>query len=164
MLRGAFYPITGITFSCWVSLKSCYRNWTVCAFYINLWTVSIRSLSTDPVETLLSRAFKFLIMCKESSLLIKETEEWTKRSASQKMTFEEEVSKIFFVLHPTKTKSTQTNGSVFAEEIEQVKMTKYELELIKNVDSFLDGYGTHSSNFVTFDIKSPLAYFFCNPK
>ena len=33
-----------------------------------------------------------------------------------------------------KTKSTQTNGSVFADRIEQVKKTKFELELIKNVD------------------------------
>ena len=33
-----------------------------------------------------------------------------------------------------KTKSTQTSGSVFADRIDQVKMTKFELELIKIVD------------------------------
>ena len=43
------------------------------------------------------------------------------------------------------TKSTKTSGSVFADRIEQVKRTNIELELIKNVDSFLDGHG--NSNF-----------------
>ena len=35
-----------------------------------------------------------------------------------------------------KTKSTQTAGSVFAERIENVKRTKFELDLIKIVDCF----------------------------
>ena len=53
-----------------------------------------------------------------------------------------------------KTKSTQTSGSVFADRIEQVKKTKFELELIKNVDCFLDGHGNYTSNLVSFEIKS----------
>ena len=40
-----------------------------------------------------------------------------------------------------KTKWTQTSGLDFADRIEQVKKTKFELELIKNVDCFLDGHG-----------------------
>ena len=39
-----------------------------------------------------------------------------------------------------KTKSTQTSGSAFADRIEQVKKTKFVLELIKIVDCFLDGH------------------------
>ena len=39
-----------------------------------------------------------------------------------------------------KTKSAQTSGSVFAERIEKAKKTEIELELIKLVDCFLDGY------------------------
>ena len=35
-----------------------------------------------------------------------------------------------------KTKSTQTSGSLFADRIEQVKKTKFQLELIKIVDCF----------------------------
>ena len=35
-----------------------------------------------------------------------------------------------------KTKTTQTSGSVFAERIEKVKKTKFELDLIKIVDCF----------------------------
>ena len=33
-----------------------------------------------------------------------------------------------------KTKTTQTSGSVFAERIEKVEKTKFELDLIKTVD------------------------------
>ena len=53
-----------------------------------------------------------------------------------------------------KTKSTQTSGSVFADRTEQVKRTKFELELIKIVDCFLDGHGKYTSNLVSFNINS----------
>ena len=49
-----------------------------------------------------------------------------------------------------KNKSTQTSGSVFAERIEKVKKTKFELELIKTVDCFFDGHGNYDSNLVSF--------------
>ena len=49
-----------------------------------------------------------------------------------------------------KTKSTQTSGSVFADIIERVKKTKFELELIKIVDCFLDVQGNYTSNLVSF--------------
>ena len=42
-----------------------------------------------------------------------------------------------------KNKSTQTSGSVFAERLEIIKKTKFELELIKIVDCFLDGHGNY---------------------
>ena len=53
-----------------------------------------------------------------------------------------------------KTKSTQITGSEFADRIEQGKKTKFELELIKIVDCFLDGHGIYTSNLVSFKIKS----------
>ena len=53
-----------------------------------------------------------------------------------------------------KTKLTQTGGSVFAEGIEKVKKTKFELDLIKIVDFFLNGHGNYDSNLVSFKIKS----------
>ena len=53
-----------------------------------------------------------------------------------------------------KTKTTQTRGSVFADRIEQNKKTKFELDLIKIVDCFLDGHGKYDSNLVSFKIKS----------
>ena len=53
-----------------------------------------------------------------------------------------------------KTISTQTNGSVFADRIEQVKKTKFEVEFIKIVDCVLDGYGNYDSILVSFKIES----------
>ena len=53
-----------------------------------------------------------------------------------------------------KTKTTQTSGSVFAERIEKVKKTKFELELIKIVGCFLDAHGNYDSNLVSSKIKS----------
>ena len=55
-----------------------------------------------------------------------------------------------------KTKSTQTSGSVFADRIEQIEKTKFEMELIKIVDCFLDGYGIYTKNLASFNIKSNL--------
>ena len=51
-------------------------------------------------------------------------------------------------------KSTHTSGSVSAERIEKAKKTKFELELIKIVDCFLDCHGNLSTNLVSFKIKS----------
>ena len=53
-----------------------------------------------------------------------------------------------------KTITTQTSGSVFADRIKQVKKTKFEVELIKIVDCFLNGFGNYDSNLVSFKIKS----------
>ena len=53
-----------------------------------------------------------------------------------------------------KTKTTQASGSVFAERIEKVENNKFELDLIKIVDCFLDGHGNYYSNLVSFKIKS----------
>ena len=50
--------------------------------------------------------------------------------------------------------STQTSRSVFADRIEQVKTTKFDVELIKIVDCFLDGYCNYNSNLVSFKIIS----------
>ena len=52
-----------------------------------------------------------------------------------------------------KTKPTQTSGSVFAERLEQVKKTNFEVELIKIVNCFPDGHGNYTSNLVSFKIK-----------
>ena len=63
-----------------------------------------------------------------------------------------------------KTKTTQISGSVFAERIEKVKKTEFELDLIKIVDCFLDGHGNYYSNLVSFKIKSLQTNHFLNSK
>ena len=63
-----------------------------------------------------------------------------------------------------KTKSTQTRGSMFAERIENVKKTKFELDLIKIVHCFLNGHGNHDSSLVSFKMKSLYTNHFLNSK
>ena len=43
---------------------------------------------------------------------------------------------------------------MFAEKIEKVKETKFELDFIKNVDGLLNGHGSYDSDLVSFKIKS----------
>ena len=40
------------------------------------------------------------------------------------------------------------------KELEKSKKTKFELQLKKTVDCFLDGHGNYDSNLVSFKIKS----------
>ena len=42
----------------------------------------------------------------------------------------------------------QTKRSVFSNRIQQGKKTKFELELLKNVDCFLGGHGNYTSILV----------------
>ena len=63
-----------------------------------------------------------------------------------------------------KTKTTRTSGSVFAERIENVKETDFELDFIKIVDCFLDGHGNYDKNLVSFKIKSLKSYNFLKSK
>ena len=47
-----------------------------------------------------------------------------------------------------KLTSTQTFGSAFLERIRKVQNSKYETDLLKNVDCFIDDYGTVNSECV----------------
>ena len=42
---------------------------------------------------------------------------------------------------------------MFAERIQKVEKTKFELALVKIVDCFRDGHGNYDSNLVSFRIK-----------
>ena len=104
----------------------------------------------------MQRVEKCLITCNEQLTLITETREWTECRALQKRRYCGKSTKSTEHLFSSfqKTKTTQTNGSVFAERIEKVKKTEFELELIKIVDCFLDGQGNYDSNLVPLKIKS----------
>ena len=54
------------------------------------------------------------------------------------------------------TKSTQTSESIFAHRNEQFEKTKFDSEIIKNVDCFLDGHVIYTSN-LTSTIRKPIA-------
>ena len=53
-----------------------------------------------------------------------------------------------------KTKPTQTSGSVFADRTEQVEKTKFNVELIKSVDCFLDGHSNYTGNLKSYKLTS----------
>ena len=53
-----------------------------------------------------------------------------------------------------KLASTQTLGSAFLERIRKVQNSKYETDLLKIVDCFLDGFGTVNSERINFSINN----------
>ena len=142
-----FYPIADIAIYCWLTMKSCYRNWTHCVLHINTWTVSIPSSNIDSVEIFLSSVVKCLILCTEESVLIKETEEWTECLATSKALLWKKYRNQWLSSFQ-KAKLLQTSGSVIAERFEQVKKTKQEVEFWKLVDCFLDCFGSCNSSLV----------------
>ena len=52
-----------------------------------------------------------------------------------------------------KLASTQTLGSAFLERIRKIQNSKYESDLLKIVDCFIDGYGSVKSEHVIFSIN-----------
>ena len=49
-----------------------------------------------------------------------------------------------------KTKSTQTGGSVLEDRIEQIKKTKFEFDLIKSIDCFLEAHSNYTRYLMFF--------------
>ena len=95
-----------------------------------------------------------LIICRIQFISTSKTEGWTECQAWRKRDSRGKTTKKHLLSSFQKTKSTQTSGSVFADRIEQVKKTKFELELMKFVDFFLDGQCNYTSNLVSFKMKS----------
>ena len=85
-------------------------------------------------------------------------------SIAKKKTLDQKVEKKLLSSFQ-KTKSTQLRRSVFADKIEQVKKTKFELELIKLiVDCFTDSHGFYTNKLVSLKTKSLLNNHFVNSK
>ena len=150
--RRVLSPLVNITLYYWEKLRNCYINWILFGSPINTWTVFIPCSITDSAEKSLQRVEMCLTMCRVQSRLTKETEEWTKCEYCKKRLLTKKF-KQHFMSALRKNKPTQTSGSVFAERIEKVKKTKFELQLIEIVDCFLDGHGNYDSNLVFFQIK-----------
>ena len=136
------------------TFKSYLRSWIHFASPINTWTVCILYLSIDSLQKLLQRVYNCLITCNEQLTLITETREWTECRALQKRDSWGKSTKKHLFSSFQKTKTAQTSGSVFAERIEKVKKTKFELKLIKIVDCFLNGHGNFDSNLVSLKKQS----------
>ena len=72
-------------------MRNCYINWIHFVSPMNTWTVFIPCSSTDSVGKLFQRVEMCLTMCREQSLLTKETEEWTKCRVLEKEALEKKV-------------------------------------------------------------------------
>ena len=129
-------------------------NWIVIAICINEWIAFTHCINITFMETLLPKMETFSILYREQCLLIRETREWIECQAFQKRGCNAKNFKKHLLSSMQKTVSTQTNGSVFVQRIERARKTRYEIELFKIVDCFLDGYGNYESSLVCFKIKT----------
>ena len=129
----------------------------------NMWTVCIHFSKTASVVKMLSRVENSWIICRGQFISTSKTEAWTECPASRKRLLRKKHKK-YLLSSFQKTRPTQTSGSVLADRIEQVKKTKFELELIKIADCFLDVHGNYTSNLVSFKIKSLITNNFLNSK
>ena len=136
------------------NVEELLRKLTHCVSHINMWTSSTHSSSIDSVEIMLSTEVKWLIRCKKQSNLFRETEEWTQCPPSQKSDSWGKSIESSFLTCIRKANSTRTSWSVFAKRVEKNENTKYELDLLKFVERFLDCFGNYISNLKTFKQKS----------
>ena len=118
----------------------------------NTCTVCMRFSSADSVSKMLSRVDNSLISCRRQLLSTTKTVERTESAASRKDDSWGKSKKKYSLSSYQKTKSTPTSWAVFADRIEQVRKTKYELELIKFVYYVLHGHGNCTSRLVSFKI------------
>ena len=152
-IRRVFYPLVNITLYYLEKLRNCYINWIHFVSPINTWTVFIPCSSTDSAEKLLQRVEVFDNVQRAISFNQRNRGVDQMPSIAKKRLLRKNI-KQHFMSALQKNKSTQTSGSVFAERIEKAKKTKFELELIKVLDCFLDGHGSYDSNLVSFKKKS----------
>ena len=120
----------------------------------NTWTVCTNFSSTDSVAKLLSRVVNYLILCRGQFTATNKTEHWKKMLSKAKKRLSRKKYKKHSLSSFQKIKSMQSSGSCITDRMEQVKKTKFELELMKIVDCFLVGHDKYTSNLVSSIIKS----------
>ena len=116
----------------------------------NTWTACIHFSSTASVANMFSRVDNFLNNLQRAVHFNQQNRGLDRMPSIAKNKLLRKKYKKHLLSSFQKTKSTQISRSVFADRIEQVKKTKFELELIKNVDCFLDGHGNYTSKLVSF--------------
>ena len=148
-IRPVLHPFVKITLYYLEKLRNCYINWIHFVSRVNTWTVFILCSSADSAEKFLQRVKMCLTMCRAISFNQRNRRVDKKPSIAKKKLLRKNFKQLFMIALQ-KNKSTQANGSVFAESNEKVKKTKFEMELIKIVDCFLDGLGSYDRNLVSF--------------
>ena len=110
--------------------------------------------STNSAEKFLQRVEMRLTAYRRQCPLTKETEERKNCRVLQKKGSQEKSLKRILLMLSRKPNRRQTSSSVFAKKIEKAKKTKFEWELLKMLDCFLDGLGNYDSTLVPFKRKS----------
>ena len=100
--------------------------------------------SRGEVFNQLNRAVKHNLKCRIPEKLL---------SVAKKSLLQKKI-KRHYLSSAQKLASTQTLGSAFLERIRIVQNSKYEINLLKNVDCFIDGYGTVNSERINFSIEN----------
>ena len=103
-----------------------------------------------------TRGDKSLINCRGQFISTSKTEEWKECPASQKRdSWGKSTRNICWApsKRPNQRKLDDQSSQKEMNKL-QVQKTKFEIELIKIVDCFLDGHGNYTSILVSFKIKS----------
>ena len=151
--RRDLYQLVKITLCYLEKLRNCYINWILCFSYQHV----------DCLYTLLKYRFNGKIIVKSGNVLdnVQKAISFNQRkrgvdkmpSIAKRVSCEKSSNSILWVLSK-KTNQHRPVVQCLQKELWKTKKTKFELELIKNVDCFLDGHGNYDSILVSFKIKS----------
>ena len=146
------------------NIKSCYRYWMHSVSTTNTWTVCIQFVKyrfSDKIVVKSGQLFDNV----QRAVHFNHQNRGVHRmpSIAKKRNLRKKYKKRLLSSFQ-KIESTQTSALVFADRIEKVKKTKFELEPIKMVDCFLDGHGNYTSKLFFFWKKSLKSNPFLNSK
>ena len=106
------------------------------------------TLNTDFIHVLLHQAEKYSMSLIEQ---FKITMERSRKDATiAKKRLIRKKYKRHYLSFNEKLASTQTHGSAFLDRIRKVQNSKYESDLLKSFDCFIDCHGSVNSDFVRF--------------
>ena len=150
--RCAYNPVVEFDFYYRLMLKSCIKIWPHSVSHSNTWNVCKKifqvpiSMTKNVVKSLqLFEIVQRATYCNQRNRGLNRVPNFTDNIHSRKKS----KKSLFSSVH--EAKSTQTSGSVLADEKYQVKKTKFELQPIETVESFLDKYRYYTKNLVTFE-------------
>ena len=121
----------------------------------NMWTVCIHFSSTASVTKLLSRVDKSLIICREQFFSTNKTEHWTECPAWRKIDSSGKNYKKSISWAPSTRLNRRKLVDLFLDDRnKQLEKSKFDLQLMKELDYFLVDHSKYISTLVSFKTKS----------
>ena len=157
-------PFLMLKVCCMETLKICVRVWMLLVLHANTSTATKRGSWVESVTN-------FCNQCTCAWQLAVYSLFWrkTKRKSGEEAQFRTKIDlevilrKTIFGIFPTEKVDSERRIS-FWRKTEQVRETKWELQLTKNMDCFLDGNVINLSKWVFLRTKLPYFTIFCNPR